>query len=95
MRVIPLLYKGEIQVIYLIDVSSWTDNPTNPQVLSVTDTLGDDVKSTVMPSGAPSISGTDIILPRLEALTDKVYMINLMFNADGNTLTISMSVDLR
>lgn len=53
-----------------VDVANLASSPTSPTIEKVVkESDGTDVKSTVMPSGSPSFSGTQMTWPAWAALT--------------------------
>ena len=72
-------------IIWAIDTSA-RGTPTTPVVVSVNDSTGTDKKSTVMPSGSPSIAADVISLPSLTALVKgQRYEIRTTYVVSGNT----------
>ena len=83
-------YQGvDEEVVYTISTTKWGGSPSGVSVAvySVSGSTYTDVKSTVMPSGSPSVSGDVITLPPLKALTQgTIYRIEVKFTAGGNVL---------
>lgn len=78
---------------YGIDTSS-RGTPTSPTVQSVKNRAGTDVKSTVMPSGSPTVSGDIISLPLLTALTaGERYEIRTTYVIGTSTQETIINVD--
>lgn len=75
-------------VLYSVDTEPWGGTPTSPSVdVFDEEDLATSVKTTVMPSGNPSVLTDDIILPALTSLTAGIiYRILLTFESAGNTL---------
>jgi len=75
-------------VLYSVDTEPWGGTPTSPAVDVFDEAdLSTSLKSTVMPSGNPSVSLDVIILPALTALTAGIiYRIFVTFLSGGNTL---------
>ena len=74
------------EIIYTIDTANWGGTPTSVSV-EAKDSAGTDVKSTVMPSGSPSVSTDTITLPTLKALTiNKQYRIEVKFTSGGKVM---------
>ena len=78
--------KDEI-IVYVLDVSARAVAPTTPSVTKVIDLeTGSDVKATVMPLGAASISGNNITLPALKLLTvGRTYRVHFTYIKGGDT----------
>ena len=75
-------------IVYDIDVSAVTATPANPAIVDVIkESSGQDVKTTVMPSGSPTIyQTTKVRLPLLTSLVkDETYRIRFKYTGDGNT----------
>jgi hypothetical protein len=72
-------------ITWTVDVSNVGSSPTSPSVdVFATDDLATSVKSTVMPSGTPSVSGDVITLPELTALTAGTnYRVEVKFTVGG------------
>ena len=72
-------------ITWTIDVSNVGSSPTNPSVdVFAESDLSASVKSTVMPSGSPSVSGDTITLPPLTSLTaGVVYRVEVQFTVGG------------
>lgn len=73
---------------YIVDTTEWTETPSSPLVGSVIDeTSGTDVKTTVMPSGSPTVSGVEITLPLLTALTlGRQYRVEVTFSGPNSAV---------
>ena len=77
---------GDEQIVYTIDTANWGGTPTSPAV-EVKDGDGTNVKSTVMPTGSPSVASDIITLPILKLLTAGVtYRVEVKFTTGGNVL---------
>ena len=79
-------YQGEDEsIVYTVDFAA-IGTPTSPTV-EVKDGDGEDVKSTVMPTGSPTVATTIVTLPALTALTaGGKYRVEVQVTIDGNTL---------
>ena len=75
-------------VVYSVDTLPWGGTPTSPSVdVFDEEDYGTSVKSTVMPTGSPAVSGDDITLPAMTDLTAGViYRVFVTFVSLGNTL---------
>jgi len=74
-------------IVYSVTTTNWASSPTSPVVV-VKDTSADDadVTATVMPTGSASVSGDDITLPPLTALTaSHRYRVEVQF-ASGSSV---------
>lgn len=78
-------------LVWAIDTSN-RGTPTSPAV-AVTNSAGTDVKSTVMPSGSPSVSADVISLPSLTALTKgQRYEVRVTYTISGNVQATLLNV---
>ena len=81
------------QLAWQLDTST-RGTPTSPAVASVKQSDGTNVKSTVMPSGSPSVTNNIITLPVLKLLTaGERYEIRTTFTAKSNKQEIIINVD--
>jgi hypothetical protein len=84
-----LQYQGEGEIFaYIVTTTATVSSPTSPSVdvFADTDDYTASVKSTVMPSGSPTVAGDAITLPELQSLTAGVkYKVEVTFSAGGNT----------
>ena len=90
-----LQYQGEDEsVAYSIDVTNYGNTPTSPAVdVFDEDDLSTSVKSTVMPTGSPSVASNVITLPALTALTDgQTYRVEVQFTLSGNLFEVFFRV---
>lgn len=75
-------------ITYTLDATKWggATSPSSPDVKVYSVTEGDapaynDVTSTIIPSGSPSVSGQIITLPQIRAMTEGVlYRVQIKFN---------------
>jgi hypothetical protein len=78
------------EAIYTLDVSAWGNDPTSVSVDVfpwANNAKEATVKSTVMPTGSPTVSGNVITLPTLKSLTDGVtYRVEVTFTVSSNKL---------
>lgn len=83
-----LRYQGEDErIIYSVDTSPAGGSPTAVGVAVFEEGTWENVTSTVMPDGSPSVDGDVITLPVLIALTaGKTYRIEVKFTSEGNVL---------
>lgn len=83
-------------LVWSVDVSGYTSSPASPSVTEVIDTRnGNDVKSTVMPSGSASASGSTVTLPALQSLSvGREYEVHLTFT-DGGSNTFEAILQFR
>ena len=80
------------KVAYKVDLTDWPNPPTNP-TLEAEDLDGNDVKSTLFPTGNPTVNGNLIELPICEGGTlDAIYRIIVGYEVDGNTLKVHFYV---
>ncbi|MEK6323614.1 MAG: hypothetical protein AABN33_18390 [Acidobacteriota bacterium] len=84
------------KVPYKITTTPWGTGPAAVSV--VVKKLGasgtTDVTSTVMPSGAPSVAGDVITLPKLQSLAaGSSYRVEVKFDVGGSTLEAYFFVD--
>jgi hypothetical protein len=83
---------------YALNLSNWglvaPNTPTIDSVIKISD--GTNVKTTVMPTGSPSFSGTTLTLPLLQLLTlGEQYRVRVLFIDSGNTWEANFTVDCR
>lgn len=80
----PLVQGEDEEIQYQVTTTPWASSPSSVSVV-VKDEDGNDVTSTVMPSGSASPSGDVITLPVLKLLTDGVYYrVEVKFTAGGS-----------
>lgn len=71
---------------YVLDVATRTAAPTTPVVTKIIDLeTGTDVKTTVMPVGSATVSGSNITLPVLKSLTvGRTYRVHFTYSTGSN-----------
>ena len=84
---------GEIRI-YVIDVSSRASGPATPVITKVVDlTTGTDVKTTVMPTGSPTISGDNFTMPPMKLLTvGRTYRVHFTYIKSSETFESTIVV---
>lgn len=75
-------------IVYSIDTAPWGGTPSAPAVdVFDEEDFATSVKSTVMPTGSPTVLVNDVFLPPVTALTEgKIYRVYVTFVSGGNTL---------
>ncbi len=82
------------QIVYTLSTTKVGSSPTSPSV-KVFDVKAsyEDVTSTVMPSGSPSVASDVITLPKLQSLTaGKVYRVEVKYTVSGNLIETYFNV---
>ena len=84
-------------IVYQVDTAPWGGTPTSPAVdVFDEEDYSTSVKATVMPSGSPSVSSDNVLLPALTALTAGIiYRVYVTFVSGGNTLQGYIRVQAR
>lgn len=73
------------ELIYTIDTTEWTSNPSSPTVVATDETADETVTTTVFPTNEPSASGAVITLSPLKALTKgHIYKVEVKFTGGSN-----------
>lgn len=79
----PLRQGADEQIQYKLTTTPWGSDPTSVSV--VVFESGEDVTSTVMPTGTPQVEGDVITLPVLKSLeAGKDYRVEVKFTAGGS-----------
>lgn len=74
-------------IAYTLDTTAAGGTPSSVSVAVKLWPAGTDVKSTVMPSGSPSVNGNVITLPALGSLTaENTYRVEVKYTTGGNVL---------
>lgn len=80
----PLEQGVDEEIQYSVTTTNFGTSPSSPAVVVKNNKTGDDVTSTVMPTGSPSASGDVITLPVMKSLTAGVfYRVEVKFEANG------------
>lgn len=83
------------QIPYTLDVTNYGSSPTSPS-MTIVDADGNDVTSTLAPSGSPSVSSNVITWPVITGGTSgQTYTVTFTFTISGTVFTPKMTLIFR